>query len=88
MCPGQDLNIIILPNAFSGSVQAIDISLQEYLISLFKSARRFSDKKHRRPEHSSHFAQFVPGAGLEPARPIGHDILSVACLPIPPSRRF
>ena len=28
----------------------------------------------------------VPGAGIEPARPYGHKILSLACLPIPPSR--
>tara|TARA_Y100000766_G_scaffold248280_1_gene229977 strand:+ start:51 stop:218 length:168 start_codon:yes stop_codon:yes gene_type:complete len=26
----------------------------------------------------------VPEAGLEPARPDGHKILSLACLPIPP----
>lgn len=30
---------------------------------------------------------FVPGVGLEPTRPKGHKILSLACLPIPPSRR-
>ena len=29
-------------------------------------------------------AFYVPGAGLEPARPNGHKILSLACLPIPP----
>ena len=29
---------------------------------------------------------YVPGAGLEPARPNGHKILSLACLPVPPSR--
>lgn len=28
----------------------------------------------------------VPRAGLEPARPEGHKILSLACLPIPPPR--
>ena len=26
----------------------------------------------------------VPGAGLEPARPCGREILSLLCLPIPP----
>ncbi len=31
---------------------------------------------------------FVPGMGLEPIRAIAHNILSVACLPIPPPRRF
>lgn len=30
---------------------------------------------------------FVPGAGLEPARPSGHKILSLACLPVPPPRQ-
>ncbi len=29
----------------------------------------------------------VPGAGLEPARPKGQEILSLSCLPIPPSRQ-
>lgn len=28
----------------------------------------------------------VPRAGLEPARANAHQILSLACLPIPPSR--
>ena len=31
-----------------------------------------------------HLISFVPGAGLEPARPRSHWILSPACLPIPP----
>ena len=26
----------------------------------------------------------VPGAGLEPARPLSREILSLLCLPIPP----
>ncbi len=26
----------------------------------------------------------VPGAGIEPARPLGREILSLLCLPIPP----
>ena len=30
----------------------------------------------------------MPGAGLEPARPDGHRILSPACLPIPPSGQW
>ena len=29
----------------------------------------------------------VPGAGLEPARPYGQQILSLQCLPIPPPRQ-
>ena len=28
----------------------------------------------------------VPEVGLEPTRPEGHEILSLACLPIPPFR--
>ena len=31
------------------------------------------------------FVSVVPGAGIEPARPYGHQILSLTCLPIPPS---
>ena len=27
----------------------------------------------------------LPGAGVEPARPYGHRILSPVCLPVPPS---
>lgn len=34
--------------------------------------------------HSS----LVPWAGLEPARANAHQILSLACLPIPPPRHF
>lgn len=30
----------------------------------------------------------VPSAGLEPARPYGHLILSQACLPVPPQGEF
>ena len=30
----------------------------------------------------------VPGAGLEPARPYGQQILSLQCLPIPPPRQL
>lgn len=32
------------------------------------------------------FLHLVPRAGLEPARPEGHQILSLTRLPIPPSR--
>ena len=31
------------------------------------------------------FKSVVPAAGLEPARPYGQQILSLSCLPIPPS---
>ena len=31
---------------------------------------------------------YVPGAGLEPARANAHKILSLACLPISPSRQL
>ena len=33
------------------------------------------------------FYVMVPGAGLEPARPFGQEILSLQCLPIPPPGR-
>ena len=32
------------------------------------------------------FKKVVPRAGLEPARPCGHKILSLACIPISPPR--
>ncbi len=32
--------------------------------------------------------EMVPPAGLEPARPIGQQILSLACLPVPPRRHL
>ncbi len=32
------------------------------------------------------YEALVPGAGIEPARDCSHKILSLACLPIPPSR--
>ena len=41
-------------------------------------------------DYNSCFKEFtkkVPGVGLEPTRPKGHKILSLACLPIPPSRQ-
>jgi site-specific DNA recombinase len=34
----------------------------------------------------ANMSPLVPGVGLEPTRPEGHEILSLACLPIPPSR--
>lgn len=40
--------------------------------------------KYKKPHISVRLK--VPGAGIEPARPKGHKILSLACLPIPPSR--
>ena len=30
----------------------------------------------------------MPGAGIEPAQPYGYEILSLACLPLPPPRRY
>ena len=38
--------------------------------------------------NTSQKVPLVPGAGLEPARPEEHRILSPACLPIPPSGRL
>ena len=32
------------------------------------------------------FGRWVPGKGLEPLRPRGHQLLRLACLPIPPTR--
>ena len=42
--------------------------------------------KNKRAIHLLANDSNVPGVGLEPTRPEGHEILSLACLPIPPSR--
>lgn len=34
--------------------------------------------------HDAKHSFLVPRTGLEPVRPIGHQILSLTCLPIPP----
>lgn len=36
--------------------------------------------------HLKHWPCSVPEAGIEPARPLEHSILSATCLPIPPLR--
>ncbi len=42
-----------------------------------------------RSQHSDRLLSTrVPSGGLEPPRPFEHQILSLACLPIPPQRRY
>ena len=41
-------------------------------------------KKNGTSSNLKNLSRLVPGAGLEPARPEEHRILSPACLPIPP----
>lgn len=47
----------------------------------------FALKRKQDTRISVLFFNWVPGTGLEPARPYGHYTLNVARLPIPPSRR-
>jgi hypothetical protein len=49
-----------------------------------KSLQRLKTKTR---DNLSVISRYVPGAGIEPARPYGHQILSLTCLPIPPSGR-
>ena len=50
--------------------------------------RRYTIEDRRSTKKGAETAPFfVPGAGLEPARPYGHWILSPTCLPIPPPGR-
>ncbi len=51
---------------------------------LYHSCTPFIKKGRNKLIISSLWPSFVPEAGLEPARPEEHRILSPACLPIPP----
>ncbi len=56
---------------------------EDYMVS---QAHQYLNKKAAESFPTAAFC-YVPGAGLEPARGCPHKILSLACLPIPPSRR-
>ncbi len=45
------------------------------------------ENNHREPGQKACGEGVVPGAGIEPAQPQGREILSLLCLPIPPSGR-
>ena len=54
------------------------------MMPLFFLEKKLGLFKSKKGSHFSITSFSVPGAGLEPARPNGHKILSLACLPIPP----
>ena len=55
---------------------------------IYMSINRLQREKTKKGNNLSNASLNVPGAGLEPARPNGHRILSPACLPIPPPGQF
>ena len=58
--------------------------LNEVLALIASIIKGFGQKKSGTTGENSNLYRFVLEAGLEPARPNGHKILSLACLPIPP----
>ena len=58
--------------------------INEVLRLLCDFSEGISENKKGTKSENSDLSPSVPGAGLEPARPNGHKILSLACLPIPP----
>ena len=59
----------------------------EVLALIASISASFEQKKSGTIGENSNLYRFVLGAGLEPARPYRHRILSPACLPIPPSEQ-
>ena len=59
----------------------------EVLALIASISASFEQKKSGTTGGNSNLYRLVLGAGLEPARPYRHRILSPACLPIPPSER-
>ncbi len=57
------------------------------LIKISSINQSFDGNKKRDKSKKDDLSQLVLKAGLEPARPNGHRILSPACLPIPPLER-
>ena len=53
--------------------------------SLVRKLTSFRFTKRTNLPQGRFVSRFVPGAGIEPARPCGHKILSLAWLPITPS---
>ena len=53
----------------------------------WKTSRIFFIPKNQKPSPDSYQGEAsVPGTGIEPVRDCSHKILSLACLPVPPSR--
>ena len=66
-----------------------DCSIPHYHLKSTPDRIRTCDRPlRRRMLYPAELRVHMPRAGLEPALPIGNKILSLACLPIPPPRRF
>ncbi len=59
--------------------------VNSYFSAIASISNDLKSKKQRASSNKSNLPCSVPGVGLEPTRPNGHKILSLACLPIPPS---
>ena len=61
------------------------LSKTMFLIGWTKQTAQSSTKEKAQTTYCElRFCILVPEAGVEPARPEGHRILSPACLPVPP----
>jgi site-specific DNA recombinase len=61
--------------------------LKEGFNHIYNNVRELGQVKTKTGDNLSKASRLVLEAGLEPARPKGHKILSLACLPIPPLER-
>jgi hypothetical protein len=61
--------------------------LKEGFAYIYKNIKELERTKTKTGDNLSKASRLVLEAGLEPARPKGHKILSLACLPIPPLER-
>lgn len=61
------------------------LEFREVVKLICRNTKGFRESEIKKGGSSSETSRYVPGAGLEPARPEEHRILSPACLPIPPS---
>ena len=86
----QRLQWLVFPKGIHYDRQK-DIYRTERINAVFELinslSENYKEHKKRTSEDFYHLSRSVPGAGLEPARPEGHQILSLTCLPIPPSRQ-
>ena len=64
------------------------LEFKESITLLSKQSKAFKKTGTKKGGSFSETSHYVLEAGLEPARPDGHRILSPACLPIPPFEHF
>ncbi len=89
----QNVRMHIFPELSFNSVESVlGAGIEHYMFSTgcryFSSVKISGNLFDSQPSHPVYSPYFVLGAGIEPARPCGHKILSLAWLPItPPERR-